>query len=54
MAVTRADVRQHDKIGWGEEEEDMVPIAAAMLLRKGAVHDVTRGGGADDARHRHR
>ena len=50
MAVTRAGVEQRDEIGWGEEE-DVVLMAAAMSLREGAVHDTTRGGGADDARH---
>ena len=44
MATTRADIGQRDDIGWGEEE-DMVPMAAAMLSREGVVHNTTRGGG---------
>ena len=44
IAAMRTGVGQCNEIGWGKEE-NVVMAAAAMLLRKGAVHDATRGGG---------
>jgi hypothetical protein len=49
LVATRTGVGQRNEVGWGEEQ-NLVMTVAAMLWHGGGANGATRGGGADNAR----